>query len=163
MTAVGADDRVRFCGQCQKNVYNVAAMAPEEALDLVDRMEGGLCVRLSRRPDGTLVTGDCRARLRYARRRGRVAFICALVAVFGVQLWTQAFGLKLLLNLWWAPVGSQRHYAGAITAPTKPTPAAEPERPIAPAYDVMMGAPPPPQRILAGRVSASRPNKSHRK
>ena len=162
MTAVGADDRVRFCGQCKKNVYNVAALAPEEALDLVDRMEGGLCIRLSRRPDGTLVTGDCRARLRYARRRGRVAFVCALVVVFGVQLWTQAFGLKLLLDVWMRPTARSRQIMGAMGAPAAPKPAtAVPALP--PPTLGAMGAPGAERHVLLGKMAPPQTHTARRK
>ena len=51
-------DRVRFCGQCSKNVYNLSAMTTEEAEDLVRHTEGQLCVRFYRRADGTFLTGD---------------------------------------------------------------------------------------------------------
>jgi hypothetical protein len=64
------DDQVRFCGRCRKNVYNVAAMSRGEALAVVERSEGRVCMVLTRRQDGTLVTGDCWAALRRARRRG---------------------------------------------------------------------------------------------
>ena len=51
-------DRVRFCGQCSKNVYNLSAMSTEEAEDLVRHTEGQLCDRFYRRADGTFLTGD---------------------------------------------------------------------------------------------------------
>lgn len=38
------DDRARFCGSCQKNVYNISDMTREEATDMVTQREGGhLC------------------------------------------------------------------------------------------------------------------------
>ena len=51
-------DRVRFCGQCSKNVYNLSAMSREDAEDLVRHTEGQLCDRFYRRADGTFLTGD---------------------------------------------------------------------------------------------------------
>jgi len=38
-------DRVRFCSQCQLNVYNLSAMSKFEAESLIARTEGRLCVR----------------------------------------------------------------------------------------------------------------------
>jgi hypothetical protein len=88
--AMRGDERVRHCPACRLNVYNLSAMSRREAARLVVEREGRLCVRLLRRDDGTLVTDDCRERLRAARRRGRIAFICALVLVCLFQL-----GLRL--------------------------------------------------------------------
>jgi hypothetical protein len=53
------DDRVRFCGSCQKNVYNLSALSRAEAMRLVAEHEGRLCALLYRRPDGTVLAADC--------------------------------------------------------------------------------------------------------
>ena len=41
MRAAGGDGRVRFCGQCRQNVYNVEAMSRGEAHRLITAREGG--------------------------------------------------------------------------------------------------------------------------
>jgi hypothetical protein len=54
------DDRVRFCGSCAKNVFNLSAMPRAEAESLLrERMGGELCVRFYQRADGTVMTTDC--------------------------------------------------------------------------------------------------------
>lgn len=53
------DERVRFCGECQKQVYNLSNMNADEAEALVREREGDLCARLYRRADGTVLTADC--------------------------------------------------------------------------------------------------------
>lgn len=53
------DDRVRFCGQCSQNVFNLSAMTTEEAEDLIRRTEGTLCVRFYSRRDGSILTRNC--------------------------------------------------------------------------------------------------------
>ena len=53
------DERVRFCGQCDQNVYNLSAMTREQAEDLILKTEGRLCVRFYRRKDGTILTRNC--------------------------------------------------------------------------------------------------------
>lgn len=53
------DDKARFCGSCQKNVFNISLMSRQEAEALILEKEGNLCVRLARRADGTIITGDC--------------------------------------------------------------------------------------------------------
>lgn len=54
------DDRVRFCLQCDKNVFNLSAMSKADAEALLDeRASGELCVRYYQRADGTIMTSDC--------------------------------------------------------------------------------------------------------
>jgi hypothetical protein len=67
--AMEGDDRVRFCGDCKKNVYNLSAMPRGEAEALLLEREGTKCVRLSQRADGTVITGDCDVGVRRRRRR----------------------------------------------------------------------------------------------
>ena len=63
------DERVRFCGQCSLNVYNLSAMTKEDAERLVTQAEGRLCIRYYRRADGTILTRNCPVGLRALKRR----------------------------------------------------------------------------------------------
>lgn len=76
--AMKGDDAVRFCGQCEKNVYNISVLSAGEIRDLVERKEGRLCVRLYRRADGTILTDDCPVGLRWLRRK--VALVATAVS-----------------------------------------------------------------------------------
>ena len=62
-------NRVRFCSQCQLNVYNLSAMSRFEAESLIVRTEGRLCVRFYRRRDGSILTDNCPVGLRALKRR----------------------------------------------------------------------------------------------
>ena len=62
------DDRVRFCLECHKNVYNLTAMSRSEAEALVLDVESVACVRLYRKADGTVITDDCPIGLRATRK-----------------------------------------------------------------------------------------------
>lgn len=53
------DDRVRHCGQCDHNVFNLSALSTQEAEALLLEREGRLCVRYFQRSDGTVMTADC--------------------------------------------------------------------------------------------------------
>lgn len=53
------DDHVRFCRECNRNVYNLTAMTEREAKRVVEEREGRLCVRFYQRQDGTVLTSDC--------------------------------------------------------------------------------------------------------
>jgi hypothetical protein len=66
------DDTVRFCGKCEKNVYNLSAMTRDEGEALVRAKEGRMCVRLYQRSDGTVLTNDCPVGVRRQRLRARM-------------------------------------------------------------------------------------------
>jgi hypothetical protein len=127
---------VRFCGRCEKNVYDVARLGADEVLALVERTEGGPCLRLTYRADGTVVTGDCWAALRRARRRGLVALAAALPLIVLMQLGAIATGIRALF--------------GRGSCPTRTM-----GEPLAPR--LVMGAPPP-----APVEPEARPKRHHR-
>jgi hypothetical protein len=52
------DARGRFCQHCQKTVHDLSAMSRDEAELLVCQSAGSLCVRLTRLPDGQVLTLD---------------------------------------------------------------------------------------------------------
>ena len=87
-------ERVRFCGQCSLNVYNLSSMTKAQAEHLIASTEGRLCVRFYRRRDGSIITKDCPVGLRAIGRRASylakavVSLILGLFAGLGVH---QAF------------------------------------------------------------------------
>jgi len=74
------DDRIRFCGQCSLNVYNLSSMTRADAEALIARTEGRLCVKFYRRFDGSIITQDCPIGLQAIKRRVSYAWQ-ALVSV----------------------------------------------------------------------------------
>ena len=76
--------RVRFCAQCNLNVYNLSGMTRREATALVANAEGRLCVRFYRRADGTILTQDCPVGLRALQRR--VAWVAQVLLGMAVSL-----------------------------------------------------------------------------
>jgi hypothetical protein len=89
------NERVRFCGQCQLNVYNLSAMTKQDAERLVSQAEGRLCVRYYRRADGTILTRNCPVGLRALKRRltriatatasAVISFCAGILAVTGLR------------------------------------------------------------------------------
>jgi hypothetical protein len=71
------DKRVRFCSQCNLNVYNLSDMSRQEAEALITKTEGRLCVRYFRRADGSILTQNCPVGLRAIKRR--VAWVAQVV------------------------------------------------------------------------------------
>jgi hypothetical protein len=128
-SSMEGDDDKRFCGKCRKNVYNVANMTRAEALDVIERSEGRVCMLLTRRADGRIVTGDCWAVLRRARRRGLWAFVAVLPVVLATQLWAQTVGLRGLSNLFGSS-RAQRPVAGGAAMPAIDPSAVAPPFPL---------------------------------
>ncbi len=62
-------EQVRFCDQCNLNVYNLSGMMRRDAENLIARNEGRLCVRYYRRADGSILTDNCPVGLRALKRR----------------------------------------------------------------------------------------------
>src|SRR6267142_6478164 len=58
-TAMQGDERVRHCQQCHLDVYDLSEMSRADAERLVAEHEGGVCVRMWKRADGTVITHDC--------------------------------------------------------------------------------------------------------
>ena len=68
------DDRARFCAHCQKHVHNLSEVTPREALDLVLRTGGRLCLSIERDPQGVPRTRALAEPLyRIGRRASRLA------------------------------------------------------------------------------------------
>jgi hypothetical protein len=157
-SSMEGDEAVRFCGKCRKNVYNVAQLPRAEAVALIERAEGRVCMQLTRRADGTIVTGDCWAQLRRARKRGLLALAVAAPAIFAATLWSQAFGLRALFGRSEHRAVERGEPVGLIAGQTRVVPPPPPE-PL-----VTLGAPAPsfpkkplrraPHNTIRGRIAA---------
>jgi hypothetical protein len=79
------DHQVRFCGHCEKNVYNLSALTTEQAISLIREKEGRLCTRFFRREDGTMLTADCPVGIHHRIRRKRrlATFAASLAGLLG--------------------------------------------------------------------------------
>ena len=89
------DDRIRHCGQCALNVYDVSKLTTREAADLIRNKEDRLCMRLYRRADGTIITDNCPVGLRRIRDRLKLtaAAVLAIFVILGFMDSAQAQGL----------------------------------------------------------------------
>jgi len=78
------DERVRFCGACSLNVYNLSAMTREDAAKLVIATEGRMCARFMRRLDGTVLTEDCPVGLAARLKRRTLSALAWFFAFVGL-------------------------------------------------------------------------------
>jgi hypothetical protein len=68
------NDQVRFCEHCALTVHDLSQMTRKRARRLIAKSNGRLCVRYTRRPDGSLVTKAVPQKLfRIGRRASRIA------------------------------------------------------------------------------------------
>jgi hypothetical protein len=91
---MSGDHRSRFCGQCQKEVFDLSAMSTAEATVLLGDPINRPCVRLYRRPDGRVMTSDCPVGLRariWRRLRRRTAWLASLFAMLFLPACRTAF------------------------------------------------------------------------
>lgn len=88
-------ERVRFCGQCNLNVFNLSGMSRVEAESLIVRTEGRVCVRFYRRFDGSIITKDCPVGLRAIQRR--VSYLAKAILAAGLTF-LASIGLQSLIS-----------------------------------------------------------------
>ena len=142
MRPVTANDgeRARFCGDCEKNVYDLSAMTRVDAMALIERHEGRCCVRFYQRPDGTVLTEDCPVGLRAALKRAERRALGGIAAGIGAAAAFVAFLI-----------------GGANPVSRKLVEIKEvlviPEAPPPP----MMGAMPPPDMPMMGDIAPPQP------
>ncbi|HXT63901.1 MAG TPA: ankyrin repeat domain-containing protein [Pyrinomonadaceae bacterium] len=63
------NDRVRFCEHCNLHVTNVSALTRQEAVRLVAKSEGRLCLRFVKRSDGSVITRQLPQKVHQISRR----------------------------------------------------------------------------------------------
>jgi hypothetical protein len=164
------DERVRFCGSCAKNVYNLSGMTRREATDLLVRTEGRVCVRFFRREDGTMLTADCPVGVRAALRRARREVLLAAAASFAAVTALVAFLGGSFAKKTCERLDTTRQQILEQVEPPRDVPAdprealmgvAPPPRPVmgeAPAMPPpAMGAPAPPREVKGDALVPVRP------
>jgi hypothetical protein len=121
---MSGDDRVRFCGLCRLNVYNLSGMSRADAEAFMKKAEGKVCVRLFKREDGTVLTQDCPIGIRIARKvRRTVALAAATIAgALGLTAFfaRSSNGESFLRKPWDRP--QDRMIMGSTCCPPRPAP-----------------------------------------
>lgn len=113
------NDRMRFCGDCKLNVYNLSGMSRQEAEDLVTNAEGRLCVRFYRRPDGTILTENCPVGWARVKQRARACTTAAFSLIMSL------LGGLLLVSFF--SRDSKPVEVGVLVAKPTPTPVPTPD------------------------------------
>lgn len=80
--SMNGDEKIRFCGECKKNVHNITNMPPNEVADVLSRrIDERLCIFMYKRKNGTVVLDNCPAFLRQKRDRMRNYAVAALLTL----------------------------------------------------------------------------------
>ncbi len=142
------DDKSRYCGKCEKNVFNLSAMTRDEAELLMLEKEGNLCIRLYRRKDGTVLTQDCPVGV----RKKRLRLVGVLAIGGGVVAAAAGFATAALTS----------QQATVTMGDMEPTPSAHPLPTPAPSgTTAVMGEmepePEPPPAVEMGKRAAPPP------
>jgi hypothetical protein len=83
MTPIDRATRVRHCGECKENVYNLSSLTRAEAEALIAEHAGKLCVRYYQRKDGTILLKDCTVGAAGVRKRRWIAAGAAALLASG--------------------------------------------------------------------------------
>ena len=83
MEPVDLATRVRHCGECKENVYNLSSMTRAEAEALIAQHAGKLCARYYQRKDGTILLADCTIGAAGVRKRKWIAAGAAALLASG--------------------------------------------------------------------------------
>lgn len=107
------DERSRYCDSCKLSVYNISELTLDEAGALIAENEGGICGRIYRRADGTVITKDCPVGVRKVLQRAVTLY--GSIGAVAAALITWFLGLE--------PVSTQATEVPAV-APAAVVPAA---------------------------------------
>ncbi len=147
---------VRYCGKCEKNVYNLSELTANEATRLVEQMEGRMCATFYTRTDGSVLTADCPVGAKKVRRKRQViaAAFGALAGLFG---WIARPAPAHVMG----DIAEPRVAGGIEPMPAPPPPAPPPEigppttGSVAPIREMGEVAPPRPPKLM-GKISTPR-------
>lgn len=82
--AMLGNERKRYCGKCELNVYNLSGMSAAEAENLLLNSEGRVCVRFFRRADGSIITQNCPVGWAKVKNRAKVMTTAAFSLILSL-------------------------------------------------------------------------------
>ena len=78
-------DRMRYCEECKKHVYNLSKMSRREAEALIATQRGELCARVVRKPDGTVLTQEIISSAQQGIRRASPVASAVVTAILTIS------------------------------------------------------------------------------
>ncbi|HEV8488142.1 MAG TPA: carboxypeptidase-like regulatory domain-containing protein [Blastocatellia bacterium] len=77
-------DRIRYCSECRRDVYNISRMTRNEAQALISSANGRLCVRLVREANGSTLTAEPYTGVHLGGRRVSPIATAVVTAIMGI-------------------------------------------------------------------------------
>lgn len=111
---MNGNEQVRFCTECNLNVYNLSGMTRADAERLIYQTEGRLCIRYYRKADGTILTKNCPVGLRALKQR--LTRMASAVAAVVLSFFAGIFAFLGLTKTATAP--EQRYTTGVMAVNT---------------------------------------------
>ncbi|MBL8193468.1 MAG: carboxypeptidase regulatory-like domain-containing protein [Blastocatellia bacterium] len=78
---MAGDNQTRYCPECKLNVHNISSLSSIEATKLINSNEKGLCIKLYRRLDGTVLTKDCSIGIKVIKKKITTNMAVASLAI----------------------------------------------------------------------------------
>jgi hypothetical protein len=79
------NDQMRYCSECNKQVYNLSKMTRDRAEALVARFEGRLCARIERGDDGAIMTEERSSDIQLISRRASPVASAVVTAILSLS------------------------------------------------------------------------------
>jgi len=92
---MSGDEKKRFCSECDKFVYDFSRMTPRQVEAIVSIHGGRMCARITRRPDGSLVTLEAPPVHPTVARRASPVINATLAAILGLGVPANALNIDI--------------------------------------------------------------------
>ncbi|HKE03943.1 MAG TPA: carboxypeptidase-like regulatory domain-containing protein, partial [Blastocatellia bacterium] len=83
---MSGDEKKRFCSECDKFVYDFSQMTRRQVEAIVSIHQGRMCARITRRPDGSVLTLETPPIHPIANRRASPVVNATLAAILGLSV-----------------------------------------------------------------------------
>jgi hypothetical protein len=92
---MSGDEKKRFCSECDKFVYDFSQMTRRQVEAIVSIHQGRMCARITRRPDGSLVTQEAPPAHPIVARRASPVVNATLAAILGLGVPANALNVDV--------------------------------------------------------------------
>jgi len=92
---MSGDEKKRFCSECDKFVYDFSQMTRRQVEAIVSIHRGRLCARITRRPDGSLLTLETPQANPVVARRASPVVNATLAAILGLGVPANALNVDV--------------------------------------------------------------------
>jgi len=92
---MSGDEKKRYCSECDKFVYDFSQMTRRQVEAIVSIHQGRMCARITRRPDGSLVTLEAPPVNPIVARRASPVVNATLAAILGLSVPANALNIDV--------------------------------------------------------------------